>query len=135
MLSLEMLGSFGDQSGGQHYPVPLMRLLYPSRPDFVAIVGRIGGERVVQRAKRAMSGATSLPVHAIVAPRTIPGVDYSDHASYWDVGVEAAMITDTAFFRNERYHTASDRPETLDYARMSHATSAIYAAVIALGRP
>jgi len=29
------------------------------------------------------------------------------------------MITDTAPFRNPNYHVASDRPGTLDYARMA----------------
>jgi hypothetical protein len=37
-------------------------------------------------------------------------------------------------FRNERYHTARDTPETLDYARMAKAVSAVHAAVVVLAR-
>ena len=49
----------------------------------------------------------------------MPGVDFSDHASYWRFGMPAVMVTDTAFLRNRNYHEASDTPETLDYARMA----------------
>ena len=132
MLSLEMLGYYSDATGSQHHPAQILRLLYPSRGNFVAVIGRIGGESIVRRTKRAMAGASPLSVYAMIAPRSIPGIDYSDHASYWDEGYPAAMITDTAFFRNDNYHEASDRPETLDYTRMSQATAAIYSAVLAL---
>ena len=53
-------------------------------------------------------------------PRWVPGIDFSDHLSYWQEGFPAVMITDTAFYRNRRYHTAADLPATLDYARMAH---------------
>lgn len=42
------------------------------------------------------------------------------------------MITDTAFYRNPRYHTALDLPDTLDYERMGSVVKAVYAAVQAL---
>ena len=29
------------------------------------------------------------------------------------------MLTDTAHFRNPRYHTEADTPDTLDYDRMA----------------
>jgi hypothetical protein len=32
------------------------------------------------------------------------------------------MVTDTAPFRNPNYHTAGDRPDTLDYPRMAALT-------------
>jgi len=42
------------------------------------------------------------------------------------------MITDTAFYRNQNYHAASDRPETLDYPRMAMVVEGVYAAVLDL---
>ena len=59
----------------------------------------------------------------------MPGVTLSDHASYWDAGFPAVMVTDTAFFRNPNYHAASDTPETLDYARMAQVVDGVCAAV------
>jgi hypothetical protein len=29
------------------------------------------------------------------------------------------MVTDTAFYRNERYHTEDDTPDTLDFVAMA----------------
>ncbi|MCG2741498.1 MAG: M28 family peptidase [Syntrophaceae bacterium] len=41
MISLEMLGYYSDKEGGQSFPVPLMALMYPSTPNFIAVVGNI----------------------------------------------------------------------------------------------
>ncbi len=61
------------------------------------------------------------------APALIPGVDFSDHASYWAEGFPALMITDTAFFRNHNYHQAGDTYEKLDYNRMAQVVQSVYA--------
>jgi len=42
------------------------------------------------------------------SPAVFPGIDYSDHWSYWQLGVPAIMITDTAMNRNRCYHKACD---------------------------
>ena len=38
----------------------------------------------------------------------------SDHSPAWFRGIPALFFTDTATFRNEHYHEATDLPETLD---------------------
>ncbi len=38
----------------------------------------------------------------------------SDHAPFWDLGVDALFLTDGANFRTPHYHQASDRLSTLD---------------------
>ncbi len=40
----------------------------------------------------------------------------SDHAPYWDLGIPAMMLTDTANFRNANYHDPTDTPATIDFA-------------------
>jgi Iap family predicted aminopeptidase len=70
----------------------------------------------------------------INAPAVVPGVDLSDHASYWREGFPAMMITDTAFYRNDRYHTEQDTPGTLDYARMAKVVDGMFRAVLDLAR-
>jgi hypothetical protein len=77
-----------------------------------------------------MATASALPVYSLNAPASLPGVAFSDHSSYWNEGFDAIMITDTAYFRNRRYHTDYDTPETLDYRRMAMAVQGVYAAVI-----
>lgn len=132
MFSLEMIGYFNDQAGSQHYPLSLLKAFYPSTGNFIVVVGKLGQGRVLRRVKEAMISASPLPVYSINAPRTIPGVDFSDHLNYWNEGYDAVMITDTAFYRNQNYHTFNDRPETLDYNRMAMVVQGVYAAVTAL---
>jgi hypothetical protein len=79
-----------------------------------------------------MRGATPLPVRSVNAPGFIPGIDFSDHLAYWNQGYPALMVTDTAFYRNPRYHTADDLPDTLDYRRMALVVDGLAAAVRAL---
>lgn len=119
MISLEMIGYFVDAPGSQRFPLPWLRWFYPTRGDFIAVVGKVGQGSLVRGIRSAMRRASPLPVHAITAPRWLPGVDFSDHASYWDAGYPAVMITDTAFYRNPYYHTRGDTAETLDYRRMA----------------
>ena len=79
-----------------------------------------------------MAGATELPVRSINAPAVVPGVDFSDHLNFWRHGWNAVMITDTAFYRNPNYHLVTDTPDTLDYERMAHVVTGVYAAVTGL---
>lgn len=132
MLCLEMIGCFSEEPGSQSFPFPPLRLFYPGRGDFIAVVGNLRGAGLVRRVKRAMRGASDLPVHSISAPSLVPGVDLSDHASYWREGFPAVMITDTAFYRNDRYHTERDTPETLDYGRMAKVVAGVCGAVLDL---
>ncbi len=81
-----------------------------------------------------MREASDLPVRSINAPGFVPGVDLSDHSSFWRRGYPAVMITDTAFYRNPRYHTERDTPDTLDYGRMAKVVAGVRRAVLALAR-
>jgi Zn-dependent M28 family amino/carboxypeptidase len=127
MMSLEMIGYFDSTPGSQSYPAPGLGLLYPDRGDFIAVVGRLGDWAAARRVKGAMLGASDLPVRSINAFAAMPGIDFSDHASYWNEGYSALMITDTAFFRNPHYHRAGDTAERLDYARMAKVVQGIFA--------
>lgn len=132
MMSLEMIGYFTDAPDSQKLPLAALRPFYPSRGNFIAVVGKMGQALLVRRVKRAMKGASPLGVHSINAPRWVPGVDFSDHMNYWDAGYPAVMITDTAFYRNPHYHTARDTADTLDYARMAQVVAGVHAAILAL---
>ena len=100
MLCLEMIGCFTDAPGSQGLPFSVLKFLYPTRGDFIAVVGAVGGPGIVRRVKRSMREASALPVCSINAPRFVHGVDLSDHSTFWKRGLPAVMITDTAFYRN-----------------------------------
>lgn len=131
-ITLEMIGYFTDEKGTQQFPSALLKPLYPSRGNFIAVIGKMGQGRLARRVKGAMKGASDLPVESMNGPASIPGVDFSDHASYWSHGIPAVMVTDSSFYRNDRYHTAEDTPESLDYSRMAHVVEGVYQAVLAL---
>lgn len=129
MLSLEMIGYFDDGANSQDYPVGFLKALYPDEGNFIAVIGRFADSSETRRVKALMSGATDLPVYSINAPSWIQGVDFSDHRNYWAQGINAVMITDTAFFRNIHYHQLSDTAEKLDYPRMAKVVQCVYAVV------
>lgn len=133
MISLEMIGYFSDATGSQDYPSTLLKLYYPSRGNFIAVVGNPGSIALTRTVKKAMSGG-AVPVYSITAPAFIPGIDYSDHASYWAEGFPAVMVNDTAFFRNKHYHKTSDTADRLDYRRMAAVVDGTFAAVLSLAR-
>ncbi len=62
MLSLEMIGYFSDRPGSQSYPLAAMKLGYPDRGNFIALVGQFGDFGISRSVKAAMSGASELPV-------------------------------------------------------------------------
>jgi Zn-dependent M28 family amino/carboxypeptidase len=127
MLSLETIGFYRDAPDTQEFPAPGVGLLYPDVGNFIAVVGAFRDFGAMRRVKGLFAGASDLPVETINAPASVPGVDFSDHASYWRFGMPAVMVTDTAFLRNPHYHAAGDTPETLDYARMAKVVRAVHA--------
>ena len=132
MFCLEMIGYFSDAPGSQSFPTPALKPFYPSEGNFITVVGGPRQGALVRRVKTAMRGAAApLAVHSINAPTAVPGIDFSDHGSYWKAGYDAVMITDTAFYRNPNYHTARDTADTLDYRRMAMVVRGVHAAVLA----
>ncbi|MBN1206698.1 MAG: M28 family peptidase [Myxococcaceae bacterium] len=135
MLSLETIGFFTDAPESQHYPLDALRWRYPTTGHFIAVAGRLGDEGLVRQVATAMRGGSTLPVEFLNAPADIEGIDFSDHASYWAEGYRAALVTDTAFFRNPRYHEATDTWDTLDYGRMAQVVQGVQCAARELTRP
>ena len=73
--------------------------------------------------------ATDFPVEGAATFAWIPGVDWSDHGSFWREGYRAVMLTDTALYRHPGYHTAGDRPDRVDAAAFARAAYRIIAVV------
>jgi hypothetical protein len=62
----------------------------------------------------------------------LPATRLSDHASFWDAGWPALMVTDTAFFRNPNYHLPSDIIDTLDFEFMAQLVKSLELALVEL---
>jgi hypothetical protein len=77
-----------------------------------------------------------LPLAGPLLRRYVPLIQHfarSDHKPFWEAGVPAIQVTDTADFRNPHYHLPSDTPETLDYERIADIVAATAVTVSDLG--
>ena len=133
MISLETLGYYSDAAGSQVYPFPF-GLFYPTRGNFVAFVGNQRSRPLVRGCVAAFRGHAKFPSEGVAAPEWIPGVSWSDHASFWAHGYPALMITDTAPYRYPYYHSVRDVPEHVDFARLARVVSGVAAVVSELAR-
>jgi len=118
MFSVETVGYYSEREGSQRYPFPL-GLFYPARGDFLAFVSNLGSRALLHEAITAFRRRAEFPSEGVAAPAFIPGVDWSDHASFWEQGYPALMLTDTAPYRYPWYHSAQDTPDKVDYARLA----------------
>lgn len=128
MVSVESIGVFSDAPGSQRYPAPLAKK-HPDVGNFVAVVGDERSAPLVDRFSAALSKGASLPVESDSLPAELPGVGWSDHWSFWQIGVPAIMVTDTAPFRYPHYHKPTDTPGRLDFDRMARVTQGLFVAL------
>jgi aminopeptidase-like protein len=96
-----------------------MSMMYSTTPDFIAVVGNLKSRSLVEKVKNSLLKASRVPVETLTSVSFIPGVDLSDHRSFWKMGYPAVMITDTAFYRNPNYHTENDTIDTLNFNTMA----------------
>ena len=132
---LECVGFARSEAGTQQTP-PGVPIAVPTEGNFLAIVGNEASRSLVtqleQGAKRHAAGLKTLSLLVPGRGEAIPHTRRSDHASFWDAGYPAVMLTDTANFRNPHYHQPTDRIETLDFDFMAKITDAVMVAVMEL---
>lgn len=132
MISLEMMGYYSDKKGAQLYPLPLMSLFYPKVPNFIGVVGDLKSRKLVKKIANSIKKSCTIPVETLSTVKFVPGVDFSDHGSFWKMGYPAVMITDTAFYRNPNYHSISDTIATLNFDKMMELLTGIKQAAVDL---
>ncbi len=132
MVSVEMIGYFDFRKKSQGYPLGVFSLIYGNKGDYITLVNKLQKGKFSRRFNRKFKKAANLKVKKFSGPRSIEGIDFSDHRSYWDQGYSALMITDTSFFRNDNYHLASDKLETLNLNEMAKVVDAILGALLAI---
>jgi hypothetical protein len=122
MICLEMVGYTCSKPGCQDYPFPLMFMDYPKEGTFIGIVGNLSSRGLTSGLYDAFQKNEKLPVVKLTVPLggwLMPSVRLSDHASFWDEGFRAVMVTDSAFYRNPYYHQHSDTMDKLDFRFMA----------------
>jgi len=134
MIVLEMIGYFSEQESSQNFPTFLMGLYYPTKGNFISVVGDLKNRSNVLKMKKAILSTGGIDVYSISAPAALPGIDFSDHRNYWIYEYPAVMITDTAFYRNPHYHTYKDTFEKLDYEKMAEVLKGVMTSIYQIGK-
>jgi hypothetical protein len=133
MMSLETIGFFSDEPGSQKSPIPPIKGVFepPTVGDGITLVGFQRDVGFVKRLETGMkAGASGLKVYAFDFPMPLPDLMRSDHAPFYAAGVPAAMLTDTANFRNPNYHKPTDTIETIDGKRLTLVVKGLVRAVV-----
>ena len=125
MFSLETIGYYSDRPGSQRYPFPLS-FFYPSTGHFIAFVSNLASRPLLHEVIASFRRHAEFPSEAVAAPAFIPGVDWSDHWSFWKEGYPALMVTDTAPYRYPHYHTLQDTPDKVDYDRLARVVTGLH---------
>ncbi len=134
VLVLETIACAGqdiEQKSPEGLPVPL-----PAVGDFIGVVGNETSSALVMD----FVGATArhqipLSVVPLVVPgrgEMLPDTRRSDHASFWDQGYPAVMITDTANFRSPHYHRPTDTLDRLNVDFAANVCRALVGTVVDL---
>jgi hypothetical protein len=133
VFSLETMGYFSDTPGSQRYPSPLSGL-YPDRGNFIGFVGNLASRSLVREAIGHFREHASVASEGAALPSALPGIGWSDHWAFWQVGYPAVMVTDTALFRDPRYHQLNDTPAHIDFERLTRVVVGLQAMILELAR-
>jgi len=132
-LILECIG-YTDRTRHSQIIPRLVKVPVPETADFLAVIADRRSRPVMAQFNRAaVRFVPELAIVPYVVPFTgylIPQSRFSDHASFWDAGYPALMLTDTAMFRNPNYHTRHDTADTLDFGFMAAVARTVTAAII-----
>jgi hypothetical protein len=130
MISLEMIGYFSDKKNSQEYPLGILKWVYGGKGNYITLVRKSAAGKFVKKFIKKYKKTKQIKSKKFAATRSLPGIDFSDHLNYWNIGIDALMITDTSFYRNKNYHKETDTMETLDFARMAKVIDATYQVLV-----
>jgi hypothetical protein len=65
LVSLETLGYYSEAAGSQSYPLALMKLFYPTKGNFLALVSKFGSVGLCRRLKKRMTAVSPLPIRIL----------------------------------------------------------------------
>jgi len=125
---LESVGYTDNAEGSQTIPV-FVRISVPQKGNFLGVIANRRSKNIMNAfysiASEYVPDLVVVPYKVPLSGRIIPQTRFSDHASFWNYGYPAVMLTDTAMFRNPHYHTHHDMHETLDFTFIENVSKAV----------
>jgi hypothetical protein len=132
LINLETMGFTDRRPGTQVMPAGTEVIFRPGdRGDFLLCLGNFESRALAEAVGDALAlqAGESFRVETFGllpgAGWVLPDTRRSDHAHFWDRGLPAVLLTDTANLRSRHYHAASDRLETLDLPFLAAATRGV----------
>ena len=116
MISMETIGCYSDEPGSQNYPPPFDQF-FPGTGNFIGFASNPQSKQLLFDVVSSFRRHTKFPSEGVATSPDIPGIGWSDHWSFWQVGYPAVMVTDTAPFRYKHYHEPTDTPDKIDFDR------------------
>ncbi|MBK8955516.1 MAG: M28 family peptidase [Saprospiraceae bacterium] len=146
VLNFEMIGFYTEEPNTQDLPTGF-NILFPDaynkviqdqrKGNFITNVANTSSSTLKTIFdQNAAAYVPALRVISLEVPGNgsiAPDLRRSDHASFWDRGIPALMLTDGANFRNKKYHSASDSIHYLNFNFMSNVVKATLASLLQLG--
>jgi hypothetical protein len=132
MVSLEMIAYFKEEKKSQSYPLKALRCVYGSKGNYITLVNKFGSGTFARQFTRSYKSTKTIRTKEFKGPKSLVGIDFSDHLNYWQFGFSALMLTDTGFYRNHNYHQKTDTLETLDLTKMTAVIDALYDVILQL---
>lgn len=133
---LDMIGYACHTVGCQTYPLNLPLPDLPETGDFLAVLGLNSEPDMIDAFMLSAQSSSGPTIRTLPVPeptlKLFPDLLRSDHVPFWDKGVPAVFVTDTANFRNPNYHTAQDTSATLDRSFLSGSAQHVINAIATL---
>ena len=136
---LDMIGYACHTPGCQVYPARLPISNLPETGNFLAVLGLQHHTDLLGAFAQPAPATQPTPLPTVLSlpvPKPMlnlfPDLLRSDHAAFWEKGIPAVFVSDTANFRNPNYHTPQDTPDTLDPAFFKGSAQHVVNAIAAL---
>jgi Zn-dependent M28 family amino/carboxypeptidase len=124
MISLETMGRYSIDPEFDHpWYAKLVRL--PRKPNYVAFLSNLSSHSTSRNWARVFASNSSITARTLGVPAVVDKVGWSDDWAFWQTGVRAFAVTDTAYLRSDAYHTDADTPEKLDFASFAEVVWAL----------
>jgi len=148
VLNFEMIGYYTDSVRTQTTPAGF-DILFPQAYQslqmdsfrgntLIACGNTTSSALLTEFTTAATQYVPALKVTSLEVPQNgaiAPDLRRSDHASFWDNGQKALMLTDGANTRNKNYHTPGDSIGTLNFTYMTNVVKATLATAAKLAVP
>ena len=134
MLTPETLGCFSARPRKKRLRIASLFGL-PDRSDYIAYLCNRSSRGFARHCADIFRKHAPVTVRSTAVPAFCRMVAWSDDWSFWQEGIPAFAITDTAYLRCDDYHELSDTPDRIDYRPMAEVVWGLKYVVEQLANP